>query len=138
MQNSVCKVTQHAYLPCQQRASIAKSVLTAFSSVDKPRQDMATSILFILLSTTLLVVSTTANTTQESIDLVVLTATQAKSQLIEALALVPTHAMHMTTSVIQAVKISNSPSSIQMILCGMGKDVVSTTHAVPGTLLHGS
>ena len=29
-------------------------------------------------------------------------------------------------------------NSIQMILCGMGKDVVSTTHAAPGTLLHGS
>ena len=47
---------------------------------------MASSILFILVPTTFLVVSTTANTTQESIDLVVLTATQAKSQLIEALA----------------------------------------------------
>ena len=48
------------------------------------------------------------------------------------------HLWDMATSVIQPVKITTSTSSIQMILCGMGKDVVSTTHAAPGTLLHGS
>ena len=69
---------------------------------------MASSILFILVSTTLLVVSTTANTTQESIDLVVLTATQAKSQLIEALAeVLPELCRSHNVTVAQKPSVSN-------------------------------
>ena len=43
----------------------------------------------------------------------------------------------MTTSVIQAVKIISSTSSMVMILSGMVKDVVHTALAAPGTILHG-
>ena len=69
---------------------------------------MATSIPFILLSATLLVVSTAANTTQESIDLVVLTATQAKSQLIEALAeVLPELCRSHNVTVAQKSSVSN-------------------------------
>ena len=44
----------------------------------------------------------------------------------------------MTTFVTQAVKIVSSINFMEMILSGMGKDVVSSTPAAPGTLLHGS
>ena len=69
---------------------------------------MASSILFILVFTTLLVVSTAANTTQESIDIVVLSATQAKSQLIEALAeVLPELCRSHNVTVTQKPSVSN-------------------------------
>ena len=47
------------------------------------------------------------------------------------------HLWEMTTSVIQAVKVQSSSSSMVMILSGMVKDVVHTALAAPGTILHG-
>ena len=44
----------------------------------------------------------------------------------------------MTTSVTQAVRITTSSSSMEMIFSGMVLDVVHTTPAVPGTLYLGS
>ena len=44
----------------------------------------------------------------------------------------------MTTSVTQAVRITSSSSSMELILSGMMLNVVHTTPAVPGTLHHGS
>ena len=44
----------------------------------------------------------------------------------------------MTTFVTQAVKTVSSSSSMETIHSGMGKDVVNSVPAAPGTLLHGS